>query len=67
MSMGPALTLRKDLDAMPCAGCGHTGQALYLACPEHRTGLTLAFYREGELLLECAECGTMYMTVPVAG
>jgi hypothetical protein len=65
--MAAALTTRADLDAMPCADCGHTGQALYLSCPEHRDALTLAFYREGELLLECAECMATYLVIPVAG
>jgi Zn ribbon nucleic-acid-binding protein len=67
VTMSTTLTTRKDLDAMPCADCGHTGQALYLPCPEHRAALTLAFYRQGELLLECAECGSVYLTIPVAG
>jgi hypothetical protein len=67
MSMGTPLTMRVDLDRMPCADCRETGYALYLCCPEHRAAPTLAFYRDGELLLECVECGTTYLAVPVAG
>jgi hypothetical protein len=65
--MSTALTTRADLDAMPCEDCGETGQALYLPCPEHRDALSLPFYSEGELRLECGACGTIYLRAPVAG
>lgn len=51
-----ALTLRSELDQLPCSDCGDM-HALYLCCDEHPAALTLPFYLEGELRLECAECG----------
>jgi hypothetical protein len=61
----PALTLRAELDQLPCSDCGGMN-ALYLCCNQHPTALTLPFYTEGELRLECAECGEIYITVRVA-
>jgi hypothetical protein len=33
----------------------------------HPEYLTIATYKRGELSLECAECGEVYLTVLVAG
>jgi hypothetical protein len=64
---GP-LTTRADLDQQRCADCGmDEPPSLWLCCPNHRDTLSLPFYAEGELRLECAECGTIYLRVPIAG
>ena len=63
-----ALTTRADLDREVCPDCDGEGtEGLYLACDEHPDALALAFYIEGELRLECAECGQTFVSVPVAG
>jgi hypothetical protein len=66
MSMSPTLTTRADLDQLRCDEC-NDGDGLYLACTEHPDTLSLPFYKGGELRLECPECGTVYLTVPIAG
>jgi Zn ribbon nucleic-acid-binding protein len=64
------LTTRPDLDQLRCAECDHhqepnPGVVLSSAC--HPDMLSIALYREGELHLECAECGHVWLAVPVAG
>jgi hypothetical protein len=62
------LTLRPELDRLHCGdpNCGAAGELiLYPAC--HADSLTIATYRKGELALECAECGEVYLNVLVAG
>jgi hypothetical protein len=67
-AMTMALTTRAELDQAVCPDCdgeGHEG--LYLCCDKHPAALTLPFYIEGELRLECAECMNTYISIPVAG
>jgi hypothetical protein len=62
------LTLRPELDQLRCEepGCGHTDE-IVLSPSCHPEYLTIASYRRGELALECAECGDVYLRVLVAG
>jgi hypothetical protein len=62
------LTLRSELDQLRCEHpqCWSGGEVgLYPAC--HPDYLTVPVYRKGELCLECAECGEVYLAVLVAG
>ena len=62
------LTTRPELDQMVCRDCDGDGtEGVYLACDQHPAALTLPFYVEGELRLECAECMRVYSCMPVAG
>jgi hypothetical protein len=67
--MTMALTTRADLDKLRCEepGCPelNPGIVLYPTC--HPDVLTIPLYHQGELHLECAECGSIWLSVPVAG
>lgn len=66
--MTPALQTRRDLDQMTCEDCDGDGtEGLYLRCGQHPDALTLPFYVQGELRLECSECMQVYASIPVAG
>jgi uncharacterized protein with PIN domain len=60
------LTLRSELAKMRCEQCWEGGEiVLYRDC--HPDYLTIPVYRQGELCLECSECGEIYLAVLVAG
>jgi hypothetical protein len=73
--MTTPLTTRTDLDHLRCPDCAamttnahpepNPGIAMYPRC--HGDSLSIPLYIGGELRLECAECGEVWLSVPVAG
>jgi hypothetical protein len=64
-----ALTTRGELDQLkcedPCCEEMNPGVVLFPSC--HPESLTIPLYIDGELRMECGECGGIWMSVPVAG
>jgi hypothetical protein len=67
--MTVALTTRADLDQLRCEepGCDEINPGVVLSPDCHPDVLTIPLYHQGELHLECAECGQVWLAVPVAG
>jgi hypothetical protein len=67
--MTTALTTRADLDQLRCEepGCDQTNPGVVLFPRCHGDALTIPLYLDGELRLECAECGEIWLAIPVAG
>jgi hypothetical protein len=61
---------KKDLDQLPCDCCGHTigltGHEGHLAARCCQTKELHAAYQKGELILRCARCGQLVVTIAVA-
>lgn len=67
--MTGSLTLRPELDRLRCdePGCTEEHGPIVLASRCHEDAPMWAVYDEGELCLECAECGESVLTIAVAG
>jgi translation initiation factor 2 beta subunit (eIF-2beta)/eIF-5 len=62
---------REDLNAMPCAVCGHTHcdhERKALLAPCHPEAGTLVSYipQSGTLFVQCRRCGEMVTAIAVA-